>query len=230
METSWLLVHSPLLGPSSWAATAAVLRGRGHAVATPDLRAAVTGAPPRVPAVLAAAVAGTADLPGTVAVVGHSGAGAFLPAIGAALGDRCGALVFVDAVVPPRDGAHETPARLRVLLDEQTVDGMLRPWLDWWPEPTVRELLPDPGDRDLLSAELPRVPRALYDEPVPVPAGWADQPSAYLRLSAAYDREAEEAVARGWLRGELDLDHLAIHTRPGAVADALTSMVAIVLG
>lgn len=230
METSLLLVHSPLLGPSSWAATAGVLAGRGYVVVTPDLTTAVTADPPRAPRFVADAVAGASDLPGPVAVVGHSGAGAFLPAIGAALGDRLGALVFVDAVVPPRHGVHETSARLRALLDEQTTDGVLRRWLDWWPAATLAELLPGAVDRELLGADLPRVPRAFYDEAVPVPDGWSAWPCAYLRLSAAYDAESEDAVERGWLRGELDLDHLAIHTRPGAVADALTSMVAIVMG
>jgi hypothetical protein len=66
-------------------------------------------------------------------VVGHSGAGAFLPAVAGELGDRGVALLFVDAVVPPPSGVHETPARMRDLLDEQTLDGHLRCWLDWWP-------------------------------------------------------------------------------------------------
>jgi thioesterase domain-containing protein len=77
---------------------------------------------------------------GDVAIVGHSGAGAFLPAIASRLEGRVVSLLFVDAVVPPPSGVHETPARLRTLLDQQTVDGRLRRWLEWWPDDVVSEL------------------------------------------------------------------------------------------
>jgi hypothetical protein len=46
-------------------------------------------------------------------VVGHSGAGAFLPAIGSAIGTVAG-LVFVDAVVPPAAGRRSSPMALLV--------------------------------------------------------------------------------------------------------------------
>src|SRR5690606_23522968 len=99
--------------------------------------------PPRWEAFVGAAAEAAATLPGEVAVVGHSGAGVFPPAMAGRLGRRAVALLFVDAVVPPPRGAHETPARLRRMLDEQTVDGRLRRWLDWWSKDVVDELVPD---------------------------------------------------------------------------------------
>jgi hypothetical protein len=158
-------------------------------------------------------------------VAGHSGAGAFLPAIGRELARRLRLLVFVDAVVPPAAGAHQTSATMNDLLDEHTVDGRLRPWLEWWPEHVVTQFVPDPDDRASLLADMPPLPRSFYDEVVPVPDGWALGPCAYLKLSEAYEAEFGEAAARGWLRMELSgTHHLSVHTQPVRVADALESI------
>ncbi len=54
------------------------------------------------------AVAAAWKLSGPIAAIGHSGAGAFLPAIGQRIGQPRGLLVFVDAVIPPRGEAHIT--------------------------------------------------------------------------------------------------------------------------
>lgn len=166
-----------------------------------------------------------AGLPGPVVVVGHSGAGAFLPAIGERLGGRRGWLVFVDAVVPPQFGTYETPAKMKVLLDERTVDGYLPRWLDWWPSDVVEQLLPDLRDRQLLMRDMPRLPRSFYDEVVPVPTGWSEHSCAYLQLSAAYETEFDEAGTRGWPRMQLHASHLSIHTEPARVVDAVRSLI-----
>ena len=70
-----MLVHSPLVGPSTMAPLAAMLRTRGWATVVPDLRSAVSA-----PARFGRAVAEAAD--SADVVVGHSGAGPFLPAVG----------------------------------------------------------------------------------------------------------------------------------------------------
>ena len=149
-------------------------------------------------------------------VVGHSGAGAFLPSIRDGI-ETDALLCFVDAVIPPKVGAHSTPVRMRVMLDEQTDDGLLRPWLAWWPSEVVGEVLPDPNDRDELAADMPRIPRSFYDVEVDVPFDWSKRACAYLRLSAAYDSELDEAVARHWPTATLDSNHLGTHTDPDRV-------------
>lgn len=159
-----------------------------------------------------------------MALVGHSGAGAFLPAIANRLEGRVVSLLFVDAVLPPPGGVHETPARLRILLDQQTVDGRLRRWLEWWPDEVVSELVPDINERAVLLDEMPSVPRSFYDESVPVPEGWTDRHCGYLKLSDAYDAEFADAGRRGWKRKELDADHLAIRTQPQRVVEAMQSL------
>jgi uncharacterized protein len=92
-----LLVHSPLVGPATWRWVAEELRASGHDIAVPDLRgAAVSGEP--------LAVVGAArrlKSKASTVVVGHSGAGFFLPSIAAGLGAPVRGLVFVDAGLPP---------------------------------------------------------------------------------------------------------------------------------
>lgn len=226
MTFSWLLVHSPLLGPSSWGPVEARLAARDRPVVVPDLTVVADASPPAWRRLVEAAVAAAVTLPPPVAVVGHSGAGAFLPAIGGRIGDRLGALVFVDAVVPPPAGAHQTSSALSRLLDDHTVDGRLRPWLDWWPEETVRRLLPAAADRSALRSDLPRLPRGFYDEAVPVPRSWSTWRCAYVRLSPAYQDEFAEAAARGWASRAVDGDHLSPYTDPGRVIAAIEGLLA----
>lgn len=221
MVASILFVHSPLVGPSTWAASAELMVSHGFHVSVPNLTVVAQAPPPRSEVLVNAAVDGAATLTGDVAIVGHSGAGAFLPAIAGRLEGRVASLLFVDAVLPPRSGVHETPPRMRALLDEQTVDGRLRRWLEWWPDDVVSELVPDVDDRAALLDDMPSLPRSFYDESVPVPDGWTDQRCAYLKLSYAYEAEFADAGRRGWGRSELDADHLAIRTQPGRVVEAM---------
>lgn len=224
MVDSVLFVHSPLVGPSTWTPSAELMGGRGFHVSLPDLTGASHAKPPRWKALVGAAVDGAATLTGEVAIVGHSGAGAFLPSIGGQLRGQLVSLLFVDAVLPPPSGAYETTASMRSLLDHQTVDGLLRRWLEWWPDDVVSELVPDMHERAALLEDMPTVPRSFYDESVPVPDGWADQRCAYLKLSDAYDAEFIDAGRRGWRRGDVDADHLAIRTQPDRVVRAMESL------
>jgi hypothetical protein len=63
-----------------------------------------------------------------------------MPAIAQRIQTRSVSLLFIDAVLPPARGVHRTPAGLRALLDEQTVEGRLRRWLEWLPDDVVSEL------------------------------------------------------------------------------------------
>ncbi|MDH3754033.1 MAG: hypothetical protein OEU32_09195 [Acidimicrobiia bacterium] len=220
MTPSLLFVHSPLVGPSSLRRLAQVCRTAGRAVALPDLTSATRASPVRWETFIEIAVAAGARLHGPTAVVAHSGAGAFLPAIGAAIDDLA-ALVFVDAVIPPDDGPHRTSDAMADLLDSKTVDGVLLPWLEWWPGHVVEQVLPDRVDRRTLAADMPRLPRGLYDEDVPVPSGWTDWPCRYLKLSAAYEQEYATAEERGWPSLSIDGAHLSTHTEPDVVRAAI---------
>jgi len=223
-DEALLLVHSPLLGPSCWGPFGKVASKAGHTIAIPDLTNASTAHPPRWEALVEAAVDAGRVLGSEPVVIGHSGAGVFLPEIAHRLGAM--ALLFIDAVVPPLQGVHRTSPALQRLLDDQVVDGKLRPWIEWWPTQTVADLLPELEDRSRLSSDMPTVPRSFYDEAVPVPEGWSDRSCGYLRLSAAYDEEYAEAGRRGWARLQFDGDHLSMFTRSAPVLSALEELIA----
>ena len=170
------------------------------------------------------AAASAAQLDPPIAIVGHSGAGAFLPAIGLQAGDRpC--LVFVDAVVPPTRGTHGTSEKMRALLDRHSEGGLLRKWIDWWPPEVTAQLLPDPDDRETLAADMPQVARSFYERDVPVPDHWSESPCAYLRLSRAYDEDLRQAVFLRWPVAQLDATHLSTHTEPDLVLDTILDLV-----
>lgn len=230
MTTLWLLVHSPLLGPSSLEPLAKVLTAVGGTVALPDLTPCTEADIPDVRYRELARNAGRklsarhGDDPDIdVVVLGHSGAGPHLPEISAGVGVQP-ILAFVDAAVPPTSRAYRTPSNIEVLLDKQTVDGRLRPWLDWWPTEVVADLLPDPEDRARLAIDLPRLPRSFHRGEIPVPDGWSSRHCLFLRLSEAYDAELAEATRRGWPTATLDSTHLGPFVEPERVAAALADL------
>lgn len=222
---SLLFVHSPLLGPSSCRPIAGEAMQRGIPTAVPDLTRAATAEPPASPRFAAAAAEATHELPPPIAVIGHSGAGAFLPEIGRALEQRLGALIFVDAVIPPLRGAFTLPIEVQRLFDAQTADTTLLPWLDWWPAEVLDHLLPAMGDRAALRADLPNVPRSFFDHYPSVPDGWARWACGYLQLSSAYAVEFEVAGDRTWPRTGIDGNHLSIYTDPKQVLAAALGIV-----
>jgi hypothetical protein len=220
---SLLFVHSPLTGPSALRPLADVAAAGGADVALPDLTVAVDSEQPHQ-AYIAIASDAARVLPPPIAIVGHSGAGAFLPTIAATISGET-VLVLVDAVVPPRVEPFRVSEAMKELLERQTEDGLLRPWLEWWPRDVLAALLPGPAARAALVADMPQVPRSFYDHPVPQPAGWDEQPCGYLQLSAAYDADREQAVARGWPTQRLQATHLAAHTAPADVLVAILNVI-----
>ena len=205
-----LLVHSPLLGPSSWRPCAEILESTGRRVVVPDLRASV--ASPTAwweratdTAVTTAATAAGAAAPSGVefVVVGHSGAGVLLPLIAARL-DRVQAVVFVDALLPARTGVTEASAEQHraFVATLPVTDGLLPPWSRWWDPQVLDEIIPDPGLRAILTSDEPRLPREFWSEPVPVPREWPAGGGRYLRLSPAYDDSAAAASRSGLARAK----------------------------
>lgn len=217
----FLLVHSPLVGPGTLHPLAEELAARGHSATTPDLRGVVDD--PR-PAWLIGRIVSDSAHDGVDVAVAHSGAGAILPTVADRVGAR--AAVFLDAVLP-QVGAeeHVAPAGQRTLLAEHVdEEGILRPWLTWWPDEVVAQLLPDPQQRAALTAEQPRLPVSFYDEQVQLPTTWV--PSAFVALGGAYRDELETARGHGWPTRSLQLTHLATVTSPVQTADAVLSVVA----
>jgi len=162
-----------------------------------------------------------------VVLVAHSGAGPLLPGIAAEVvrrGTAVESLILVDSPMPypGRSWAQEAPPELVAHLRADVLDGRLAPWHRWFPAEALVELVPEAARRAAVSSEIPAVPAAYLDEPVPADR-WAG-PAGYLLLSDGYRDDAARARAAGWRVAELPSDHLAVLTRPAEVAAMITDL------
>ncbi|HWE61032.1 MAG TPA: alpha/beta hydrolase, partial [Chloroflexota bacterium] len=202
--STFVLVHSPLIGPLVWQGVAAALRKRQHRVVVPDLRDATAAGPPYWQGHVAATLAALGDVPehSPLILVGHSGAGVLLPAIAAACARPLAAFHFVDADLP-EDGQSRldrfASAGEATQFRAAAQQGMLPPWTD----EDLRAAIPDAALRARFVSELRPVPLAVYEEPIPAPEGWDEAPCGYLRFSDSYLAAAEEARQADWAYAEL---------------------------
>jgi hypothetical protein len=216
--SSIVLVHSPVLGPSSWQATGRALSGLGWICLVPSLLDASS--------VEQHVETAAAAVPEDSVLVVHSGAGTFAPAIAAASGDRIAGTVFVDARLPVTSGPNPIAEPMMLeLLEQIAVDGAVPPWPGWWGEVVFDDLVPDRATADQLRAEMRALPLEFFRTDVPVPPDWPGTPSGYLRLSAAYDAEAADAEARGWTVVRADGTHVDIANSPDATAAAIDQLI-----
>ena len=226
------LLHSPLVGVESWGMLPAVLRRVGAGAV-----AVAVGGDDRAPfaeryvgGVVAAVMEGPPPA-GPLVLVGHSGAGPLLGAVGSRLrgaGRPVGGYLFCDAGLP-EDGATrldllavEDPEMAAAFRAELERGGRFPTWSDAELEP----LVPDPAARAALVGSLRPRELGFFTEPLPAAPGWPDAPCGYLRLSAAYDRWAEEAGSRGWPTARIDAGHFHPLVDPDGVATALLGLLA----
>ena len=224
--STFVLVHSPLVRGLTWSPVAEELRRRGMEALTPALQQDDDAREPflkqHARSVAHALRTLLADRP--VILAGHSGAGPILPAIRLEAGRPVAAYLFVDAGLPengePRLGSGDLAQHLR----ELNARGDRFPN---WTDEHLRAVVPDPGLRRDLLAELRPQPWAFWEGPIPVFAGWPDVPCAYLRFApnSAYDTAAAEARRHGWLYAELSGGHFHMLVDPTAVTEALLHLV-----
>jgi hypothetical protein len=200
MEPATLvLLHSPLVGVESWGALPGALGRGGAAVLAP--RVDGDDRPPfaeRYVAAAAGAVLAAAPGPALpLVLVGHSGAGPLLPAVGAALaagGLPPGGYLFCDAGLPPDGGAAAREGAAAPGGGEPTEGGLGRGRA--------------PADRlDLLA-----------EEDAAMAAGFRDELAAGGRFPEWSDRDLEPLVpdpaARGGLVASLRPRRLDFFTEP----------------
>lgn len=215
--TSFALIHSPLVGPTTWSQIAAVL---DRPAIVPELSESGDGAFWERHAISAARAIGNES---GVVLVAHSGAGPLLPAIAERLSHRPAGYIFVDAGLP-KDGLsrlelmREEDAEFARSFGQYLNDGRSYPN---WTDDDLRSLVPERAVREQLIAELR--PRAIgfFSEPIPVSSGWPDAACGYVRLSASYDRPFADAQARGWPSRRIDAGHFRMLVDPNAVARAM---------
>jgi len=227
VTATFVLIHSPLVGPLTWSAVLAELQRRGLPVVAPELRD--NGSGPYWPQHAHAVVAAIERLPPghPPILVAHSGAGPLLPAIRRACARPMAAYVFVDAGLP-RDGLsrldemESSASELAALLREHLAAGGRFPE---WSDDDLREIVPDDRLRQGLIAELR--PRGLdfFTETLPGFQGQPDAPCGYIQLSVAYQGPAAEAQRQGWAYRGIDAGHFHMLVAPSVVAAALIEIV-----
>src|SRR4051812_10497393 len=100
MRKTFVLIHSPLVGPDTWQPVAHRLRARGIDVLVPEIAEAGDGSFwQRHAGSVARQLAAVPDERPLV-LAGHSGAGPLLPAIGELSRKTIAAYLFVDAGLP----------------------------------------------------------------------------------------------------------------------------------
>ncbi|HTE85438.1 MAG TPA: alpha/beta hydrolase [Dehalococcoidia bacterium] len=225
----FVLVHSLSVGPSTWDPVCAILRERGHVVDLPSLIEVAVLEPPSGP-LIARRVAKNVDAGSDemIAIVTHSNAGFFAPAIGQALSSARVSYVFVDASVPPSRGSTViVPAEFLSELQAKAEDGTLPRWTEWWDEAEVAPMFPPNAElRDTIIREQPNLPLSYYEQTVEIPAGWDVSSCGYIYFGPPYDQVAEELAQRGWPVRHIPGLHLHMIVDPVAVADALEDVVA----
>lgn len=217
---SFVLVHSPLVGPYSWRLVADALSEQGHNPIVPEVRSLEREGPPywkrHVEAIARAVQADGSD---RVVLVGHSGAGRLLPVCGERIRAEVKAYVLADSDIPTK-----TESRLDAMPEETArqfrdaaEDGLLPPW----PEEVFEHEIKDDETRRQLVSELSPLPLAVYEEAIPFPQGWPDAKCAYIRLSHRYPDAEALAGQQGWKIHRFDGDHFFMVVAPNDVASAL---------
>ena len=222
----FVLVHSPLLGTTSWSRVAEEFYRRGYSALVPSLRGLAYAAGPQWRYAVSAVRAATVDVESPLVLVAHGDACRVLPAIGRYLPNRVLGLVFVDGCLPPEVG----PGQLASAQFLERVRSLVRagadPRASWFaselPRPTAVE---DPAVLALMH-ESNRLPLSYFHDRVPMPDGWTRDRCAYLWLS---DEKGAEGAARarafGWpMAGIAGAHHLSIVTDPEAVTAVLLDL------
>jgi hypothetical protein len=205
-----------------WEQVAERLPGHGLHAIVPDPPPAAFASPADVLDWLVGALPSA----GEFILVPHSNAGLYVPAIAARRSVR--GFVFVDAVLPPRDGrVHVAPdALVNRLRASVGSDGLLRPWTSWWPEEDVAALFPDRQSRYRIEAEQRRLPLAYLTSEVDIAPGWDRTPwSAYMAFGDTYAEEIADARGRGWRTVVVDGSHLHMLCDPDRVVELLTEII-----
>ncbi len=225
----FVLIHSPFVGALTWQPTARVLEQKGHSRMVPAFTGIRPPYWPHYANVIAEAIQ-TVPTNEPVVLVAHSAAGLVIPAARAALHDyKIRSYIFADAVIP-RKGASLgdlIPASVGIGMKEiraQATAGLLPPWGTGWPEDVWRRLIPDAALRAQFADELRPTPLALYEEPVSWASAWPDAPCRYLRFSAMYANEENEAQRSGWVTRQIPGNHLHMLVRPADVAECLIEL------
>lgn len=229
MDSRFVLIHSPLVGPLTWSLIAAELHQRGIETVVPTLDDTEDSGrsywQQHADSVARWLTAVPSDRP--LVLVGHSGAGPLLPTIRQHIGHPIGAYLFVDAGLPAGGKSRldemesNAPDFAKQLRQHLASGGRFPTWSD----EQLREIIPDDQLRRAMVAGLRPRPLAFFEESIPVFTGWPDAPCGYLLFSTPYRSATEQAEQAGWAFRELAAGHFHMLVDPSAVTTALVELV-----
>jgi hypothetical protein len=223
--TTFVLIHSPLVGPLTWTLVADELRERdvGVGAIAPVLPDSREVDPPYWKAHAEAVAEAARKAEQHTILVGHSGAGMLLPAIRQAIGRPVVGYLFVDAGLPSNG-----KSRLDLFESKEGADQFRQAAQDGllpiWTAEELRDHIPDDDLRRRYVAELRPLPLAVYEEPIPVFAGWPDVPCGYLLFSPVYESAAAHARDQGWPYARIEARHFHMLVDAPTVAKALIEL------
>ena len=215
------LLASPLLGPSVWTPVVPRLRERGwDAAAVRPIR----GTAPRTPEDVLEGLLGALPEGRELVLVPHSNAGLYVPQL--TRHRTVAGMVFVDAVLPPPQGAVRVapPALVEFLSEKASPDGLLPVWTEWWDAEEVASLFPNDHIRFQVEEEQVRLPLSYFAASVDAPDGWDHLPAAYLAFGETYEIERRDAERRGWPVAVLSGGHLHMLVAPEEVAAEINGL------
>ncbi len=222
----FVLIHSPLLGPTSWSLVAQELNRRGYEAIVPSLLGIASAPEPQWRYALGAVRGATAAINSPIVLIGHAAGGPLLPAIADVVGPEVAGIIFVDSDLPPPDGAASlAPARLIKQLRALSQDALL-PRSSWFRQQVAEGLIPPESPAVGFIEEIPALPLSCFTDHIPMPQAWSRGPCAYLLLSPdTHSENATQARARGWPVTALGgAHHLSIITNPLAVTDTILDL------
>ena len=226
---TYVLIHSPLVGPFTWEMVYQTLTSQGLKAMIPTLQDSSDSALPYWQQHVESVARDLAQLPQkeSLVLIAHSGAGPLLPAIRHRLTHSIYAYVFVDAGIPTGGLSR---IELMKLEDQEWAEQFHKTLLDgeqfpMWTEDDLREIIPDRESRQKLVAEIR--PRSLpfFTEPIPVYDDWPDAPCVYIKFSEAYEWDAVQAKQMGWRVNELRAGHFHMLVEPLTVANLIVESV-----
>jgi len=213
-----ILIHSPLVGPSTLTPTADALTELGMRCHVPS----PINKGDELPRWRDWTSTLIDELPMTnhAVIVGHSMGGLLAARLASEL--AAAGVVCLDANIPPETGYTPTvdPAFHEFVKSLPHDDGLLPPWQDWWPVDAFGEAHISPELKLRILNEIPRLQLGWFDDAFDMP-NWADTKKAFLRTSPIFIEEANKASALGWSVVKLRGTHMHPTIQPDETAEAI---------
>jgi len=216
--TDFVLIHSPLVGPSSMEPTAATLEAQGIRCIVPRIETSLD----RLPRWRDWPSALLEEMPSTTRpiLVGHSMAGLLAARLASEM--NAAGVICLDANIPPEAG--QSPAVHgefhQFLKGLPLKNGRLPKWNLWWGADLLEGISVSQAYKDTFVEELPEFELDWFDDAFDMP-DWSTAQKGFVRTSPVFVEEANNAEALGWAVVRLKGTHLHPALEPEETANAL---------